>query len=192
MRDNMTSVTCGAPSAELIESIVHLKPAELREVDFEELLDAARVLQYSDSQIAREFGTLLCCFTGLGSKETKTYTLWDDTGKYPLFVATLKKGHQLDGVATLCGFATTRGEQLLDSRDRYEAIHDIFSQIVIDMQQARMDVAVCHVKASNRQTLTMWRYLSKWPDVKVSITDDPFTKLDYKLVTININYREVE
>ncbi len=186
----MTSVTCGAPTPGLIERIVQLKPAELRDIDLEEFLDAAKVLQYTDSQIIREFGTMLCCFTGLGSKETQSYVVSDSYDNYPLFVATLKRGHVLDGVATLCGFATKRGEQLLDSRDRYEVIHDIFSQIVMDMAFARIDVAACHVKASNKQTLNMWRYLSKWPDVKVSITNDPFTKLDYKIVTLNIDFRE--
>lgn len=190
------SVCSGKPDAELISNILLTRPEQLRVEDMEELLDALHALGYSNLEImGRDFGQLLALSLGLEKEKVRAYAICRSYRfhgadlKYPLFTATLTQ--QGDGVAILCGYGLNEGYEYLSEKQILRLTGQLMVKIVTDMVQVlKVSHAVCNVKASNKRTLRLWRFMKKYYErkshlIRINIVANPFDS-NYKLVTLSI------
>lgn len=174
----------------LVERLITLRPEDIRVSDLDEMVDACHASGFSDDEIfGPAFGSLLTLHLGLMRLEaTKIYELEFNDELY--FVASLIREHK-DGVGTICGFATKKGDASLNGKARMISIQTIMDEILTDAKEVGLRSLVCHVKDTNRPTLAMWKILSRIrKDVNITLTRNLWYP-HYYLVCINFISEDV-
>lgn len=154
-----------------------LQPGDIRDCDLEELTDTLLGLGYTWDEINRNFPLHLQLAAGLWDENAMTFSIVEN--RRFVYMATLSAGH--GGTCIIRGFAVH--DHGLSRKVITLAVRRIWKSIEEELRKRGTDLAICHVKSNNTETLTMWQNLQRNATMDISISQSPYGP-NYKLITV--------